>query len=57
MPIIVYAICFYSKGFERIKPLNIKNTTSDDGSPGHYLGKAQTCDEVKPVNGNPNHPH
>jgi hypothetical protein len=39
-----------------IKPLNIKNTTSDAGSPGHYLGKAQKCDGVKPVNGNPNQP-
>jgi hypothetical protein len=39
-----------------IKPLNIKkNTISDDGRPGHYLGKAQKCDGVKPVNGNPNH--
>ena len=32
-----------------IKPLNIKNTTSDDGNPGHDLGTAQKCDGVKPV--------
>ena len=26
-----------------------KNTTSDDGNPGHVLGRAQKCDGVKPV--------
>jgi hypothetical protein len=37
-----------------IKPLNIKkNTTSDDGNPGHDLGRAHKCDGVKPVNENP----
>ena len=39
-----------------IKPMNIKNTTSDDGNPGHDLGRAQKCDGVKPINGNPNCP-
>jgi hypothetical protein len=32
-----------------IKQLNIKNTTSYDGNPGHDLGRAQKCDGVKPV--------
>jgi hypothetical protein len=32
-----------------IKPLTIKNTTSYDGNPGHYLGTAHKCDGVKPV--------
>ena len=34
-----------------------KNTTSDDGNPGHDLGRAQKCDGVKPVNENPIQPH
>jgi hypothetical protein len=36
------------------KPLNIKNTTSDDGNACSGLGREQKCDGVKPVNGNPN---